>query len=65
MPVLGHISGCMFILLVYFIGFFGLKWAQQCHGTWQTLQDVPVAMVLARESCERRAVCSPCGNCSR
>lgn len=47
------------------VDLFGLIRAQQSHGSWQTLQDRAVAMVLAHESCKRRVVCFPCGNCSR
>lgn len=47
------------------VDLFGLIRAQQSHGSWQTLQDMAVAMVLAHESCKRRVVCFPCGNCSR
>lgn len=59
-PVMEHIHG-----VHVSVDLFGLIWAQQSHGTWQTLQDMAVAMVLARESCKRRVVCFPCGNCSR
>lgn len=37
---------------------FGLLWAWQWHGPWQTLQDT---MVWAHESCQRGVVCFPPG----